>query len=38
MGDYEIIIKVTEDGDPWENTRTVKMKLVVEEMVVESTE
>jgi len=38
IGDYEIIIKVTEDGDPWENTRTVKMKLVVEEVVVESTE
>ena len=29
-GDYEFKIKVTEDGDPWENTRTVTMTLVVE--------
>ena len=29
-GEYEIKVKVTEDGDPWENTRTVTMTLVVE--------
>ena len=29
-GEYEFKIKVTEDGDPWENTRTVTMTLVVE--------
>jgi len=31
-GTYEIVVKVTEDGDPWENKRTVKMTLVVEEI------
>jgi len=29
-GEYEFKIKVTEDGDPWENTRTATMTLVVE--------
>tara|TARA_B100001564_G_scaffold355228_1_gene367169 strand:+ start:76 stop:975 length:900 start_codon:yes stop_codon:yes gene_type:complete len=29
-GEYEIKVKVTEDGDPWENTRTVTMTLVIE--------
>lgn len=41
VGTYDITIEVTEDGNPWENTRTVKMKLnVVEPPVVdeESTE
>ena len=30
-GEYEIKVKVTEDGDPWENTRTITMTLIVEE-------
>ena len=30
-GEYEIKVKVTEDGDPWENTRTIKMTLTIEE-------
>ena len=34
-GSYDFVVKVTEDGDPWENTRTVTMTLVVEELVVE---
>lgn len=34
-GSYDFVIKVTEDGDPWENTRTVTMTLVVEELVEE---
>ena len=41
VGTYDITIEVTEDGNPWENTRTVKMKInVVEPPVVdeESTE
>ena len=35
VGTYEIKIKVVEDGDPWENERTITMTLVVEEPVVE---
>ena len=35
VGTYEIEIKVVEDGDPWENKRTISMTLVVEEVVVE---
>lgn len=31
-GSYDVVVKVTEDGDPWENTRTVKMTLNVEEI------
>ena len=38
VGTYNVEIDVTEEGDPWENTRTVKMKLIVEELVEESTE
>ena len=30
-GEYEIKVKVTEDGDPWENTRTITMTLIIEE-------
>tara|TARA_A100001234_G_C12584622_1_gene367695 strand:- start:151 stop:1002 length:852 start_codon:yes stop_codon:yes gene_type:complete len=32
VGTYDVTIDVVEDGDPWENTRTVKMTLVVEEI------
>ena len=35
VGTYEIEIRVVEDGDPWENKRTITMTLVVEEVVVE---
>ena len=35
QGTYDIVIKVTEDGDPWENTRTVTMTLNVDELVEE---
>ena len=35
VGTYEVEIDVIEDGDPWENERTVTMTLVVEEIVVE---
>ena len=35
VGTYEVKIKVVEDGDPWENERTITMTLVVEEPVVE---
>ena len=35
QGTYDIVIKVTEDGDPWENTRTVTMTLKVTELVEE---
>tara|TARA_B100000700_G_scaffold186715_1_gene205772 strand:- start:3304 stop:4155 length:852 start_codon:yes stop_codon:yes gene_type:complete len=35
QGTYDIVIKVTEDGDPWENTRTVTMTLKVNELVEE---
>ena len=35
VGTYEVEIEVIEDGDPWENERTVTMTLVVEEIVVE---
>ena len=35
VGTYEVIVKVVEDGDPWENERTITMTLVVEELVVE---
>mgnify|MGYP006058749539 FL=1 len=38
VGEYEVVVKVTEDGNPWENSRTVKMKLIIEELVPESTE
>ena len=38
VGTYNVEIDVTEEGDQWENTRTVKMKLIVEELVEESTE
>ena len=31
-GTYDVTIDVVEDGDPWTNTRTVKMTLVVEEI------
>ena len=34
-GSYDFVIKVTEDGDPWENTRTVTMTLVIDELVEE---
>tara|TARA_B100000401_G_scaffold377054_1_gene277509 strand:+ start:164 stop:1015 length:852 start_codon:yes stop_codon:yes gene_type:complete len=34
-GSYDFVIKVTEDGDPWENTRTVTMTLVIDELVDE---
>ena len=37
-GTYEITVKVTEDGDPWENKRTVKMTLEIEEIIEDSTE
>ena len=36
QGTYDIVIKVTEDGDPWENTRTVTMTLKVNELVEEN--
>ena len=35
VGTYEVGIKVVEEGDPWENKRTVKMTLVIEELIVE---
>lgn len=35
QGTYDIVIKVTEDGDPWENTRAVTMTLNVNELVEE---
>ncbi len=35
VGTYEVIVKVVEDGDPWENKRTVTMNVVVEELVIE---
>ena len=31
-GTYDVTVDVVEDGDPWTNTRTVKMTLVVEEI------
>ena len=34
-GSYDFVIKVTEDGDPWENTRTVTMTLIIDELVEE---
>ncbi|MFL2969186.1 MAG: hypothetical protein ACJZ6A_08615 [Candidatus Poseidoniaceae archaeon] len=34
-GDYTMIIKVVEDGDPWENTRTVKLDFTIKEVVIE---
>ena len=30
VGEHEIVIEVVEDGDPWENTRTVTLTVVVE--------
>lgn len=35
VGTYEVVVKVVEDGDPWENKRNVTMNVVVEELVVE---
>ena len=32
VGTYVVDIEVVEEGDPWTNTRTVSMKLVVEEV------
>ncbi len=32
VGTYDVDIEVVEEGDPWTNTRTVSMKLVVEEV------
>jgi len=32
VGTYDVDIKVVEEGDPWTNSRTVSMKLVVEEI------
>jgi methionine-rich copper-binding protein CopC len=37
-GTYTVTIEVVEDGDPWENTRTVELELVVEEVEDDSTE
>ena len=34
-GNYEITIEVVEDGDPWENTRTIELELVIEELEVD---
>jgi hypothetical protein len=34
-GEYEFKVEVSEDGDPWTNTRTITMKIVVKEPVVE---
>jgi hypothetical protein len=36
-GTYTVIIEVVEDGDPWENTRTVELELIVEEVDEDST-
>lgn len=38
VGTYTVTIEVFEDGDPWENTRTVELELVVEEVEEDSTE
>ena len=38
VGEYELKVKVTEDGDPWENTRTITMTLVIEAPEPESSE
>tara|TARA_X000001036_G_scaffold244279_1_gene227909 strand:+ start:145 stop:1020 length:876 start_codon:yes stop_codon:yes gene_type:complete len=35
VGTYEITIEVVEDGDPWENTRTIELELVIEELEVD---
>ena len=35
VGTYEITIEVVEDGDPWENTRTIELELVIEEIEVD---
>ena len=34
-GEYTMLIKVVEDGDPWENTRTVKLDFTIKEIEVE---
>ena len=34
-GTYDITIEVVEDGDPWENTRTINLELIIEELEVE---
>ena len=31
-GEYTIVIKVVEDGDPWENSRTVKLDFEINEI------
>jgi hypothetical protein len=33
-GTHTIVIQITEDGDPWENTRTVELKLTIKELVL----
>ena len=37
VGSHDILVTITEDGDPWENERVYRWKLVVVE-AVESTE
>jgi len=34
-GTYTIVIEIIEDGDPWENTRTVELELTINEFVEE---
>ena len=34
-GTYIILIEIVEDGDPWENTRTVELELTINEFVEE---
>ena len=34
-GIHKITVVITEDGDPWENTRTVKLEFTIKEIVVE---
>jgi len=34
-GTYTIVIEIIEDGDPWENTRTVELELTINELVEE---
>ena len=34
-GTYTIVIEIIEDGDPWENTRTVELELTIKELVEE---
>ena len=35
VGTHEIVVEVTEQGSPWENTRTVTLKIKIVEPVVE---